>query len=122
MKKNISTMCWLFLAFSILGEVFGTSIMKISHSWAFDYASFVGLIIMWLCLGFSYFCLAKATVDIPVGVAFALWDALGLILIVGFSIVFLAEEMSLQKGLGLLCVFTGGLLVHHGTSQGEENV
>ncbi len=121
MTKKIFPIAWLFLALSIIGEVSGTSIMKLSHSWSFRFGSELGLIIMWACLGFSYFCLAKATLKIPVGVAFALWDAFGLILIVLFSTIFLAESINLQKALGLLCVLIGGALVHHGTSHSEEN-
>lgn len=112
---------WIFLMFSILGEVIGTSIMKISHDWTFSFGSETGLIIMWVCLGFSYYCLAKATTVIPIGVAFALWDAIGLVLIVGFSFFFLDEVLTMQKSIGLVCVLMGGFLVHHGTSSHSVN-
>ena len=73
MQEKITWYHWGLLIFSILGEVTGTSIMKMSHDWDFLFASEVGLLIMWGCLGFSYYCLAKATTIIPIGVAFALW-------------------------------------------------
>lgn len=115
MSNKITWLHWLFLAFSILFEVSGTSIMKVSHSWGFQYASELGLLIMWSCLAMSYFCLAKATTALPVGVAFALWDASGLVLIVAFSVTILGESLDMIKSLGLLCVLTGGFLVHKGT-------
>ena len=115
MQVKITWCHWMFLAFSILGEVTGTSIMKVSHDWDFSFGSEIGLFIMWGCLGFSYYCLAKATTVIPIGVAFALWDSIGLVLIVGFSLLFLGELLTLQKSLGLVCVLLGGFLVHHGT-------
>ena len=115
MSNNITWLHWLFLAFSILFEVSGTSIMKVSHSWDFQFASELGLIIMWSCLAMSYFCLAKATTALPVGVAFALWDATGLVLIVAFSVIILGESLGIIKTIGLLCVLTCGFLVHKGT-------
>lgn len=115
MQAKIKYYHWIFLMFSILGEVTGTSIMKISHDWNFSFGSEIGLVIMWGCLGFSYYCLAKATTVIPIGVAFALWEAVGLILIVAFSLLFLNEILTIQKSLGLICVLLGGFLVHHGT-------
>lgn len=115
MSVKVTWIHWLFLACSILFEVSGTSIMKVSHSWQFPLASELGLVIMWSCIACSYFCLAKATTALPVGVAFALWDALGLVLIVSFSVAVLGEHLNLIKTLGLLCVLVGGFLVHHGT-------
>ncbi len=111
---------WTFLLASIIFEVLGTSIMKISHQWTMSYGAELGLGIMWLCLGISYFSLAKATLAIPVGVAFALWDALGLVFVVGISFFVLQEAFTIKTVLGLLCVLLGGFLVHMGTSQTEK--
>ncbi len=111
---------WLWLLSAIIFEVCGTSIMKISHDWQFAWGSEAGLGIMWLCLGISYFSLAKATLTIPVGVAFALWDALGLVCIVGISFFILQEAMTLKTLLGLACVLLGGFLVHMGTDKSED--
>ena len=109
MSVNITWLHWLFLLLSILFEVVGTSIMKVS------FGSELGLAIMWACIACSYFSLAKAVTALPVGVAFALWDALGLVFIVSFSVTVLGENLDLIKGLGLVCVLSGGFLVHFGT-------
>lgn len=106
---------WFMLAFAILCEVAGTSIMKMSHSWNFAYGSELGLLIMWLCIGISYYALSKAAIIIPIGVAYALWDSTGLIIITLFSVLFLGEGITLTKALGLMCALSGGWLVHHGT-------
>ncbi len=115
MSVRVTWIHWLFLCCSILFEVSGTSIMKISHSWNFAFGAQLGLAIMWVCIACSYFCLAKATTALPVGVAFALWDAFGLVLIAAFSVAVLGENLGLIKTLGLICVLTGGFLVHRGT-------
>lgn len=115
MAVNVTWLHWLFLFLAVIFEVFGTSMMKVSHSWQFAYGAELGLVIMWACIACSYFSLAKATTALPVGVAFALWDATGLVLIVLFSVLVLGEHLDLIKGLGLLCVLSGGYLVHRGT-------
>ncbi len=115
MPKVIKIYHWLFLLASILCEVLGTSVMKVSHGWNFAFGSELGLVIMWCLLACSYFCLAKASLAIPIGVAFALWDAIGLVLIVSFSFFVLHEVLTIKTCLGLLCVLLGGFLVHHGT-------
>lgn len=115
MTVKVTCPHWLFLFLAVLFEVFGTSMMKVSHSWQFAYGSELGLAIMWACIACSYFSLAKATTALPVGVAFALWDAAGLVLIVLFSVLVLGEQLDIIKGLGLMCVLSGGYLVHRGT-------
>lgn len=109
--------CALFIAIAL--EVSGTSIMKLSHDWAFAYAPQVGLLIMWLCIALSYYSLSLATLAMPVGVAFALWDGIGLVLITLCSVLFMNEIITMTKAAGLCCVLAGGLLVHHGTDGGR---
>ena len=62
---------------------------------------------MWIAIGLSYYSLAKATTGLPVGVAFAFWEALGLALITLSSICILGEPFSLQRLAGLLCALGG---------------
>ena len=108
---------WLCLLAAILFEVGGTIIMKLSLGWSFAHAALAGLVLMWLAIGLSYYALARATTCLPVGVAFAFWEALGLTLITLSSVFVLGEPLSLQRLAGLLCVLGGALLVHHGTVQ-----
>ena len=77
---------WLCLLAAILFEVAGTTVMKLSFGWRFAHAALAGL---------SYYSLAKATTGLPVGVAFAFWEALGLALITLSSICILGEPFSL---------------------------
>lgn len=107
---------WLCLAGSIVFEVAGTSIMKLSQtSWPLT-----GMGFMYLLLGLSYFCLAKAVVGLPLGVAYAFWEGFGLLLITLVSALFLHERLDAWRLMALALVLGGTLLVHHGTESGEE--
>ena len=109
---------WMCLLAAIVLEVGGSTLMKLSHDWAFAHASLLGLVLMWLCIGLSYYCLSLSTTGLPVGVAFAFWEAMGLTLVTLSGILVLGEHLSAQRLLGLCCVLGGAMLVHHGTSQG----
>lgn len=111
---------WLCLLAAIVFEVVGTTVMKLSFGWSFAHAALAGLVLMWIAIGLSYYSLAKATTGLPVGVAFAFWEALGLALITLSSIYILDEPFSLQRLAGLLCALSGALLVHHGTVQDKD--
>lgn len=112
---------WLWLLAAIMLEVGGSTAMKLSHQWLFAHAAQLGLVIMWLCIGLSYYCLARSTTGLPVGVAFAFWEGLGLSLVTLAGFLFLGEEPSLTRLSGLACVLGGALLVHKGTAHGDTH-
>ena len=111
---------WLCLAGSILFEVAGTSVMKISQTPAMGLGPALGMGIMYLLLGLSYFCLAKAVVGLPLGVAYAFWEGFGLLLITLVSVFLLQERLDGPRLAALALVLGGAMLVHHGTESGRD--
>lgn len=112
---------WYCLFAAILLEVCGTTVMKMAHEWQFAHAAIVGLVIMWLAVGVSYYLLAISTTGLPVGVAYAFWEGFGLALVTVSSIFILGEPISITRALGLICVVAGAFLVNHGTGHGAPH-
>lgn len=110
---------WYCLLGAIILEVGGTTVMKLAQGWSFAHAGLLGLALMWLAIGLSYYLLALSTTGLPVGVAFAFWEGLGLTLITLSGMLFLGEALTFKRMLGLVCVLAGALLVNHGTGHGH---
>lgn len=98
---NISA--WLFLTLAICTEVAGTTSMKLSHGFTYPYPS----IFIFIFYGFSFAFLALSLKRLEVGFAYAVWSALGTLMIFIIGICFFHESMTLVKSLSLLFIIIG---------------
>ncbi|UZP66941.1 SMR family transporter [Desulfovibrio mangrovi] len=112
---------WICLVGAIVSEVTGTTLMKAAQSWSMPHGAQLGIVLMLLFIGLSYYLLALATTALPVGVAFAFWEGLGLLFITLSSVLLLGEELTLTRFAALCAVAAGVLLVHHGTAEASHD-
>lgn len=109
---------WICLLGAIVFEVGGTTFMKLSQGWTWPFAAQAGIAGMLVLIALSYYLLSLSTTGLPVGVAFAFWEGLGLTLITLASVLILNEPMNMMRFLALCAVLAGALLIHHGTGHG----
>lgn len=109
---------WICLLGAIVFEVGGTTFMKMSQGWTWPFAAQAGVAGMLVLIALSYYLLSLSTTGLPVGVAFAFWEGLGLTLITLASVLILGEHMNMMRFLALCAVLAGALLIHHGTGPG----
>lgn len=112
---------WVYLIIAILLEVIGTSIMKLSQLGTWIFEPNIGYLLMLICIGLSYYMLALAATGLPIGVAYAFWEGLGLILITLVSIFIIGEKMTIIRLLSLFAILSGAILIHHGTLNISSN-
>ena len=96
-------MGWGYLILAIIFEVFGTTMMKLSNGLSNSIPSvlmFVGYI-----ASFAMLAIALKTID--VSVAYAIWSAIGIILISIIGIFYFGESVSLAKVISILVIITG---------------
>jgi spermidine export protein MdtJ len=101
---------WVLLALAIVAEITGTLSMK----WASVTDGHTGFILMLVMIALSYILLSFA-VKKSLGVAYALWEGIGILLITLFSVVLFDEALSPLKIAGLMTLVAGIVLIKSGT-------
>ena len=104
---------WILLALAILAEITGTLSMK----WASVSDGNTGFILMLVMISLSYIFLSFAVKKIALGVAYALWEGIGILLITVFSVLLFDESLSVIKLAGLATLVAGIVLIKSGTKK-----
>ncbi|AOM39893.1 multidrug/spermidine efflux SMR transporter subunit MdtJ [Xenorhabdus hominickii] len=107
---------WIFLALAIVAEVIGTLSMK----QASVSGDFTGLIVMYTMITASYILLAIAVKKVALGVAYALWEGIGILFITAFSVLWFNESLSLMKMGGLVLLIAGIALIKVGSKKASS--
>ncbi|EDG4294888.1 multidrug/spermidine efflux SMR transporter subunit MdtJ [Salmonella enterica] len=102
---------WILLALAIATEITGTLSMK----WASVGNGNSGFILMLVMITLSYIFLSFAVKRITLGVAYALWEGIGILFITVFSVLLFDEALSTMKIAGLLTLVAGIVLIKSGT-------
>ena len=102
---------WILLALAIVAEITGTLSMK----WASVSDGNTGFILMLVMIALSYIFLSFAVKKIALGVAYALWEGLGIVLITLFSVMLFDESLTVMKAAGLATLIDGIVLIKSGT-------
>ena len=106
-------MAWLYLVAAILLEVCGTTSMKLSRSFTVPGPT----VAIFVFYGASIFCLTLAVHRIEIGIAYAIWSALGTAIVATIGIVWFGESATIAKLASLVLVIAGvvGLQLSSGT-------
>lgn len=107
---------WIVLALAIVAEITGTLSMK----WASLSGGNSGFIMMLVMISLSYIFLAFAVKKIALGVAYALWEGIGILLITLFSVTLFDESLSAMKIAGLVTLVAGIALIKSGTRKAAK--
>lgn len=94
---------WLFLGTAIVGEVIATSALKASNEFSKPLPSLV------VVAGYSvaFYFLSLALRSIPVGVAYAIWSGLGVVLIAGIAWIIYGQKLDLAAIVGMVLIISG---------------
>lgn len=101
--KEKILMKWLMLLLAIVLEACGTTSMKLSNG----FANFVPSVLMFVLYGASLVVLDVALKQIPVGIAYAIWSGLGIVIISSIDAFYFKESLSLQQILFILLILVG---------------
>ncbi|WP_435948059.1 multidrug/spermidine efflux SMR transporter subunit MdtJ [Dryocola sp. BD586] len=102
---------WILLALAIAAEIIGTLSMK----WSSMSDNNLGYIFMLAMISLSYILLSFSIKRIALGVAYAMWEGIGILFITLFSVLLFDEPISTLKIIGLTTLVIGIALIKSGT-------
>ncbi|MBN7795752.1 SMR family transporter [Parahaliea mediterranea] len=94
---------WLFLGIAIVAEVIATSSLKASDGFTRLAPSLVVLV------GYAaaFYFLSLTLKEIPVGIAYAVWAGLGIVLIAAIGWLVLGQRLDLPAVIGMALIVAG---------------
>ncbi len=96
------------LGLAILLETIGTTFLKKSD----QFSRLVPTVVMALCYAASFYCLSHALRTIPVGLAYAIWSGVGIVLISVVGAVVFRQSLDLAAVIGLALIVAGVVVVN----------
>jgi small multidrug resistance pump len=99
---------WIFLSLAILSEVIATSFLKATEGFTRFWPSLV--VVVGYLLAFYLLSLTLRT--IPVGIAYAIWSGVGVVLIAIIGWLFLEQSLDIPAIIGLLLIVAGVLIIN----------
>lgn len=99
---------YLLLFFAILAEVIGTVSLKLSNGFTKPIPSAVVVI----GYGASFYLLSLALKAMPIGVAYAIWSGVGLILTVVAGMIVWRETLDWARVIGIVLILVGIVFIN----------
>lgn len=99
---------WLFLFIAIIAEVIATSALKSSEGFTKPIASIV------VVLGYmiAFYCLSLTLKTIPVGIAYAVWSGVGIVLITTVAWFVFDQKLDVWGIIGIVLIMSGVLILN----------
>ncbi len=101
-------MPYLYLSFAIVSEVIGTAALKASE----EFTRLVPSLIVALGYGSAFFFLTLTLRTIPVGVAYALWSGIGIVLICAMSWILFKQSLDGPAMFGIGLIAAGVIVIN----------
>lgn len=99
---------WLILFIAIVAEVIATSALKSSEGFTKPMASIV------VVLGYmiAFYCLSLTLKTIPVGIAYAVWSGVGIVLITTVAWFVFDQKLDVWGIIGIVLIMSGVLILN----------
>jgi small multidrug resistance pump len=94
---------YALLGAAIISELFGTTALKLSAGFSRPVPS-VGVVVGY---GAAFYLVSLAVEDLPIGVVYGTWAALGIVGVAAIGVVVFEESIDLAGGVGILLVLAG---------------
>jgi small multidrug resistance pump len=98
----------LYLAVAIISEVIGTSALKASAGFSRP----LPILIVVLGYGMAFYFLSLTLRTVPVGIAYAIWSGVGIVLITLIGMLWFRQSLDLPALLGMALIILGVVVIN----------
>ena len=99
---------WMMLGLAIVAEVIGTTALKASES----FTRLVPSLIVVVGYGVAFYCLSLVLKSVPVGIAYAVWSGLGIVLITAVAWLLYGQRIDLAGLIGMGLIIAGVVVLN----------
>ncbi|MCX6226581.1 MAG: multidrug efflux SMR transporter [Bacteroidia bacterium] len=101
-------MKWLYLFIAIIAEVIGTSALKSSEG----FTKIIPSLIVIIGYGVAFYFLSLTLKSIPVGVAYAIWSGVGIVLISIIGYFVYKQNLDWPAVFGIVLIISGVIVLN----------
>lgn len=107
---------YIYLIVAVFFETAGTALIKTSNEFTKLWPS-VGVLI---CFATAFYLLSLTLRTFPVGIMYALWSGLGMVLITTIGVFFFKETLDAAAYIGLGLILTGVIVINMFSNSGTH--
>jgi small multidrug resistance pump len=101
-------MYWILLGFAIVTEVIGTSALKSAEG----FTRLLPSVIVIISYSISFYLLSLCLRSIPVGVVYAVWSGIGIILLALIGAFFFRQTLDTPAIIGISLILAGVVVIN----------
>ena len=101
-------MAYIYLLLAIIAEVVGTSALKASDG----FTNWIPNVIVIVGYGLAFYFLSLVLKTIPVGVAYAIWSGLGIVLISLVGYIYFKQRLDFPAVIGMALIISGVIVIN----------
>lgn len=101
-------MHWIYLFVAIVSEVIGTSALRASEGFTRPWPS----VLVVAGYGMAFYCLSLTLRTIPMGIAYAVWSGIGVVLISIAGWFFYGQKLDAAALAGIVLIVAGVVVIN----------
>ena len=101
-------MKWVYLLLAIVSEVVATSALKSSESFSRLWPSVLTVV----GYGVAFYLLSLTLREMPVGIAYAIWSGVGIVLVSLAAVVLFGQKLDLPALIGMGLIVVGVIVIN----------
>jgi small multidrug resistance pump len=99
---------YVWLGLAIVAEVIATTALKASDS----FTRLVPSLVTAVGYGFAFWCLSHSMKTVPVGIGYAIWSGVGIVLITAIAWVLFKQKLDAPALVGMGLILLGVLVIN----------